>query len=116
MKIGSIVRLNQQGLETIFGDDVMAAVKSGHIVPRTMRITDIDPAPLCEDDSGTIHSVEVDDPYINQFLIDTACFDVVLEAANEDNVVQLPTNMTDLAKRLTECPGCDDPVCHKRTP
>lgn len=108
MKIGSIVRLNQQGLETIFGDDVMAAVKSGHIVPRTMRITDIDPAPLCEDDSGTIHSVEVDDPYINQFLIDTACFDVVMEAANDDNVVQLPTNMTVLGASLVNLPALND--------
>ncbi len=101
MKIGSVVRLNQQGLEAVFGDDVMAAVRSGHITPKLMKITDIDPSPLCEDEDGTIHAVEVDDPYINQFLIDTACFDVVMEAANEDNIVQLPTNMTDLAKRLT---------------
>lgn len=101
MKIGCVVRLNQQGLETIFGDDVMAAVRSGHIQPKLMRITDIDPVPLVEHEGTTIHAVEVDDPYINQFLIDTACFDVVAEAANEDNVVQLPTNMTVLGVDLT---------------
>lgn len=108
MKIGSVVRLNQQGLEAIFGDDVMAAVRSGHITPKLMRITDIDPAPLCEDEDGTIHAVEVDDPYINQFLIDTACFDVVAEAANEDNIVHLPANITDLGKQLANLPTLND--------
>jgi hypothetical protein len=84
MKVGSLVVLNQWGLEAVFGDRADEAVASGHIIPKTMRITRIDPVPLLEEDGVEAFDVEVDDPYINQFLIDTLCFDVVPgEAAND---------------------------------
>ncbi len=79
MKVGSLVVLNQWGLECVFGDRADEAARSGHIIPKTMRITAINPAPLIEEEGVECYDVEVDDPYINQFLIDTLCFDVVPE-------------------------------------
>lgn len=89
MKPGDLVRLNFIGLESVFGDDAPHAAQMGHIVPKLMRITDVGTEPLFEDDDGPAYAVEVDDSYINGFLIDTSCFDVVREAANDDNVTPL---------------------------
>ncbi len=83
MNIGSRVVLNQHGLEAVFGDSAREAYAAGYLNTKTMRITDSDPAPLLEHEGHEVFAVEVDDPYINQFLIDTECFDVVPnEAAN----------------------------------
>ena len=86
LSVGSLVVLNQWGMEAVFGDKADEAAKSGHIVKKTMRITRIDTVPLLETDGVECYDVEVDDPYINQFLIDTLCFDVVPEGAANDTV------------------------------
>ncbi len=80
MKVGDFVTLNMHGLECVFGDNAREAYAAGFLSPnKTMRITDIDPAPLLEHEGHEVFAVEVDDPYINQFLIDTECFDVMTE-------------------------------------
>jgi len=83
MKIGDLVILNQMGIGAVFGDDGAAAYAAGYLNLKPMRITDIDPAPLLEHEGCEVFAVEVDDPFINQFLIDTECFDEVPEVSNE---------------------------------
>ncbi len=85
MKVGSLVALNQWGLECVFGDRAEEACLAGHIIPKIMRITAIDQCPIELGEGIQVHDVEVDDPYINQFLIDTLCFDVVPEDAANDS-------------------------------
>ena len=67
-RVGQRVRLNDYGLEQIFGSKFGLSV----VKEKLMRITWV----ACIPAAGTdIWPVEVDDEQVNQFLIDNLCFD-----------------------------------------
>lgn len=73
-KVGDVVTLNDNGLEQLYG----SVRGHSHMKRLELRITKV------ADESVTYPEptfpVEVDDPDINQFLIDHNCFDIVRRA------------------------------------
>lgn len=67
-RVGQRVRLNDYGLEQIFG----SARGLSDVKDKVMKITWVDCIPAAGTD---IWPVEVDDENINKFLIDNLCFD-----------------------------------------
>lgn len=72
--VGDIVRLNDLGLEQVFG----SARGKSFMKKLELRITKVDPESITYPEPT--FAVEVDDPEINQFLIDHRCFDIVRRA------------------------------------
>lgn len=68
---GDTVRLNDHGLRQIYG---ATAGLLAHMKTLEMKITYVDPESLTSPEPT--HDVEVDNPEINEFLIDDRCFDV----------------------------------------
>lgn len=72
--VGDTVRLNDSGLQQVFG------CKRGmeHMKTLEMKVTAVDDVSLtCPDPT---FSLEVDNPDINFYLIDSTCFDIVRRA------------------------------------
>ena len=73
-KVGDTVRLNDFGLEQCFGSTTgMSFMKR-----LELRITHVDAVSITYPEPT--FAVEVDDPEINQFLIDHRCFEIVRKA------------------------------------
>jgi len=72
--VGDIVRLNDEGLRQVFG----SAVGKSFMKKLELRITKVDDESITYPEPTFV--VEVDDPEINQFLIDHNCFDIVRRA------------------------------------
>jgi len=68
-KIGDYVRLNNCGLNQIYG----TTIGLSHIKSKIMQITHVDDQSVTDDEPRFI--VHVDDEEINQFIIDDHCFD-----------------------------------------
>lgn len=71
LKVGDVVTLNIEGLETCFG----SALGLKWMLTKRMRITDVECTSLTSPEAT--YAVEVDDPEINAFLLYDACFDLV---------------------------------------
>lgn len=69
--VGSIVRFNDVGLEQCFG----SAIGKSFMKRMDMRITYVDDTSMTYPEPTFV--VEVDNPDINQFMIDHNCFDIV---------------------------------------
>lgn len=74
-KVGDTVRLNDEGLEQIFGSRSRSL---SHMKTLEMRIVHVDDESMTYPEPTFI--VEVDNPEINCFLIDHNCFDIVRRA------------------------------------
>lgn len=72
--VGDVVRLNDEGLEQIFG----RRTGLSHMKSLQMRITAVDDQSMTYPEPTFI--VKVDNPEINQYLIDNHCFDIVKRA------------------------------------
>lgn len=72
--VGDIVRFNDTGLEQCFG----SATGKSFMKKMELRITKVDAESITYPEATFV--VEVDDPEINQFLIDHRCFDIVRRA------------------------------------
>jgi signal peptidase I len=72
--VGDIVRFNDEGLEQVFG----SARGKSFMKKLELRITKVDAESITYPEATFV--VEVDDPEINQFLIDHRCFDIVRRA------------------------------------
>ena len=70
-KVGDVVRLNNHGLEVIFGHSQGLA----HMKTLKMRITQVDDESMTYPEPTFV--VQVDNPEINQYLIYDRCFDIV---------------------------------------
>lgn len=70
-KIGMRVRLNDLGLETIFGSKLGLS----HMKTKTMLLTYVDSESMTEPEETFV--VEVDDPEINEYFLNNWCFDQV---------------------------------------
>lgn len=74
VRVGDTVRLNDEGLETIYRSKAGLA----HMKTLEMKITWVSPESMT--DPEPTYPVEVSNPEINQFLINDWCFDVVRRA------------------------------------
>lgn len=72
--VGDIVRFNDHGLEQAFG----SAFGKSFMKKLELRITKVDAESITYPEATFV--VEVDDPEINEFLIDHRCFDIVRRA------------------------------------
>jgi len=72
--VGDIVRFNDHGLEAVFG----SRVGKSFMKKLELRITWVDEVSMTYPEPTFI--VEVDDPDINQFMLYSACFDIVRRA------------------------------------
>lgn len=72
MKPGDIVRFNDYGLKNCFGNVAFNLAQKN----KTFRITYVDNESMTEPEKTYV--VEVDDPDINQFLLNDRCFDIVV--------------------------------------
>lgn len=72
--VGDVVRFNDHGLETVFG----SVVGKSFMKKLEMRITHVDDVSMTYPEPT--FTVEVDDPDINQFMLYSACFDIVRRA------------------------------------
>ena len=72
--VGDIVRLNDTGLEQMFG----SARGKSFMKKLELRVTKVDDESMTFPEATFV--VEVDDADINQFLIDHRCFDIVRRA------------------------------------
>jgi hypothetical protein len=73
-KVGDIVRFNDTGLRQVFG----SATGKSFMKKLELRITFVASESMTYPEPTFV--VEVDDPEINQFLIDHCCFDIVRRA------------------------------------
>ena len=73
-KVGDVVRLNDHGLEQIYGSTLGVA----HMKTLEMRITQVDDVSMTYPEPT--FCVKVDNPDIDCFLIDHVCFDIVRRA------------------------------------
>ena len=71
VKVGDIVVLNNNGVSQVFG----TVNGLSHMKTLKMRITYVDKQSITFPEK--VYPVEVDNPEINQYLIDDNCFDVV---------------------------------------
>ena len=74
-KIGDTVRLNDEGLEQIYGKRMGLS----HMKTLEMRIIAVDDESMTYPEPTFI--VQVDHPEINQYLLDNHCFDIVKRAS-----------------------------------
>ncbi|PLC44509.1 hypothetical protein C0Q88_07465 [Ralstonia pickettii] len=70
-KVGDTVVLNDNGLAQVFG----RSLGLSHMKTLRMKVTQVDKTSLTFPEPT--FAVEVDDPEINQYLIDHRCFDIV---------------------------------------
>lgn len=73
-KVGDIVRLNDEGLEQIYGKRMGLS----HMKTLEMRIIAVDDESMTYPEPTFI--VQVDHPEINEYLLDNHCFDIVKRA------------------------------------
>lgn len=73
-KVGDVVRLNDEGLEQIYGK----RMGFSHMKTLEMRVIAVDDESMTYPEPTFL--VMVDHPEINQYLIDNHCFDIVRRA------------------------------------
>jgi hypothetical protein len=71
-KVGQKIRLNRVGIRQIFNCSVVPSA----LLNQVFTITKVDDDSMTEPEKTWM--IEVDDPEINQFMIDNWCFDLVI--------------------------------------
>jgi hypothetical protein len=78
-RVGQKVRFSDLGLEQVFG----SAIGKSFMKQKVMTLTFVDNESMTEPEETFL--VEVDDPEINQFMIDNWCFDLVYSGETNDS-------------------------------